>query len=63
MKKIQLEPETLRLVSFETVEPERGTGTVLGQEGMPLPAVEHSTLSLYRPCFYSEQPTCPMRCT
>jgi hypothetical protein len=63
MKKIQLKLETLQVASFETVGTERGTGTVLGHEGMPQPAVGDSTLSYLRPCFYSEQPSCPIRCT
>jgi len=62
MKKIRLKLEALRVTSFETVGMERGTGTVLGQEHAPLQQVEQSTLSYLRPCFYSEQPSCPIRC-
>jgi len=63
MKKIRLKLEALRVTSFETVGMERGMGTVLGQERAPLQQVEQSTNSYLRPCLYSEQPTCPIRCT
>lgn len=52
MKKLTLEMDALRVESFEAAAAESRTGTVQANENLA------DSGSVYRPCFYTEQPGC-----
>ncbi|WP_420126323.1 hypothetical protein [Longimicrobium sp.] len=53
MKKLKLEIDSLRVESFDAALPQPVGGTVHGNENAAA-----SGNSVYRPCFYTEQPSC-----